>query len=402
MKINRLKSKFYWPLLSLFVLAGCSGNSVMKKEVHIKNPVDINRTSETISIPMAELKDLTAKFAPEDLLVQDLSTGDYLVRQLVDENQDGQPDEMLFQVAINANQEKVYDIIGEKNGSAKQPKSKLTTYSRFVPERIDDYAWENDKVAFRTFGPKAQQLTEEHKPGGTLTSGIDLWFKRVDYPIINKWYAGAVDSVNYYNTDRGEGCDAYHVGSSRGDGGIGVWQHDSLHVSKNFVSYKTIAEGPIRTVFELTYAPWSEYMIHETKRISLDLGSNFSKFVISLKPEKPVPNYTIGISMHERKGDVRLEPKEGWVRQWEPDGDSFVGEGIVVNPTRIDSAFAHVSKTPDQSQLLVVTQPNDSVLTYYAGFAWEKSGQVKSVDDWDAMLQKQAECLRNPLEVTIQ
>ena len=392
----------YWPLLSLFILAGCSGNKVLKKDVQVKNTLGFNRISETISIPMTKLKELTAKYSPKDLLVQDPSTGSYLVRQLVDKNQDGQPDELLFQVNIKANEEKTYEIIGKESGSEEQPHSKYTTFSRFVPERIDDYAWENDKVAFRTFGPKAQQLTEEHKPGGTLTSGIDLWFKRVDYPIINKWYAGAVDSVDYYNTDRGEGCDAYHVGSSRGDGGIGVWQDDSLYVSKNFVSYKTIAEGPIRTVFELTYAPWSKYMIHETKRISLDLGSNFSKFVISLKPEKPVPNYTIGISMHERKGEIKLEPKEGWVRQWEPDGDSFVGEGIVVDPAQIDSAFAHVSKTPDQSQLLVVTQPNDSVLTYYAGFAWEKSGQVKSVDDWDAMLQKKAECLRNPLEVTIQ
>lgn len=402
MKINRQKKLIYWPLLSLFLLAGCNGNMVTKKEVHVKNTLDFNRISETVSIPMAKLSDLTAKYSPKDLLVLDPSSGNYLVRQLIDENQDGQPDELLFQVSIKANEEKTYQIIGRENGAEEQPHSKYTTFSRFVPERIDDYAWENDKVAFRTFGPKAQQLTEEHKPGGTLTSGIDLWFKRVKYPIIDEWYAGAVDSVDYYNVDRGEGCDAYHVGSSRGDGGIGVWQDDSLHVSKNFVSYKTIARGPIRTVFELTYAPWSEYRIQETKRISLDLGSNFSKFVVSLKPEKPVPNITIGISMHERKGDVKLEPKEGWFRQWEKGADSFVGEGVVVNSARVDSAFTHISPTPDQSQIMVVTQPKDSVLTYYAGFAWVKSGQVKSVEGWDAMLQKQAERILHPLEVTIQ
>lgn len=152
----------------------------------------------------------------------------------------------------------------------------------------------------------------------------------------------------------------------------------------------------------MTYAPWSEYRIHETKRISLDLGSNFSKFVVSLKPEKPVPNITIGISMHERKGDIKLEPKEGWFRQWEKGADSFVGEGVVVNPARVDSAFTHISPTPDQSQIMVVTQPKDSVLTYYAGFAWKKSGQVNSVEDWDAMLQKQAERIQHPLKVTIQ
>ena len=27
------------------------------------------------------------------------------------------------------------------------------TYARFVPEREDDFAWENDLVAFRAYGP---------------------------------------------------------------------------------------------------------------------------------------------------------------------------------------------------------------------------------------------------------
>lgn len=186
MKINRKKILIYWPLFSLFLLAGCNGSTALKKEVRVKNTLDFNRISETVSIPMTKLKDLTAKYSPKDLLVQDPSTGNYLVRQLVDENQDGQPDELLFQVSIKANEAKTYQIIGRENGSEEQPHSKYTTFSRFVPERIDDYAWENDKVAFRTFGPKAQQLTEEHKPGGTLTSGIDLWFKRVKYPIIDE------------------------------------------------------------------------------------------------------------------------------------------------------------------------------------------------------------------------
>ena len=40
-------------------------------------------------------------------------------------------------------------------------------------------------------------------------------------------------------------------------------------------------------------------------------------------------------------------------------------------------------------------------LSYYAGFAWQKSGQVTNVADWDTLLQKQAKMLANPLKVTI-
>lgn len=133
----------------------------------------------------------------------------------------------------------------------------------------------NNKFAFRTFGSTAQKIIEDNIPGRTLSSGIDLWLKKVNYSIIDKWYAGNVKKSGYYHIDHGEGYDPCHVGESRGTGGIGVWEVDTLHTSKNFIAYRTIAIGPLRTVFELDYELWSEYGIKETKRISLDLGSNF-------------------------------------------------------------------------------------------------------------------------------
>jgi hypothetical protein len=40
-------------------------------------------------------------------------------------------------------------------------------------------------------------------------------------------------------------------------------------------------------------------------------------------------------------------------------------------------------------------------LTYYAGFAWLKSGQIGSMADWEAMLRHKAQCIAHPLEVKI-
>ncbi|MEY3896376.1 MAG: hypothetical protein RLZZ214_1896, partial [Verrucomicrobiota bacterium] len=49
--------------------------------------------------------------------------------------------------------------------------AKPRAFARFVPERSDDFAWENDLVAFRTYGPALRP--------GPENSGIDCWFKRV-------------------------------------------------------------------------------------------------------------------------------------------------------------------------------------------------------------------------------
>ncbi|QBG48089.1 DUF4861 domain-containing protein [Verrucomicrobia bacterium S94] len=47
------------------------------------------------------------------------------------------------------------------------------TFCRYVPERADDFVWENDKAAFRMYGPTFLKGKED--------SGIDCWLKRVDY-----------------------------------------------------------------------------------------------------------------------------------------------------------------------------------------------------------------------------
>ncbi len=242
---------------------------------------------------------------------------------------------------------------------------------------------------------------EEGKEGGTLSSGIDLWLKKVNYSIIDSWYTKNVTAPGYYHIEHGEGYDPYHVGSSRGTGGTGIWEKDSLHISKNYTKYRLIATGPLRTIFELDYAPWSKYGVTETKRISLDLGSNFSKFENTISSSNPIPNYTIGITLHKENGTVNIDTQKGIFRHWEPIDNSFVGEGIVIDPKVVKSEMDYRSKAVDQSQILIETAPKNNILTYYAGFAWTGSGQVQSVKDWDVMLEKQAQIIQNPLLVSI-
>lgn len=386
-------------LFGLMSAIGCIGANSLhaQNSIQIKNTLDFPRT-EVVSIPVSNLQSFLNKNKESDLRIKD-NGNKYLPIQWIDNDGDGKSDELLFQANIEGNKTNSYTIVADAKTPV--PESKLTTYSRLVPERVDDYAWENDKIAFRVYGPKGQKEALAGVNGSTLSSGVDIWLKRTDQPIINKWYKGYMTDPMYYHKDtRGEGYDPYHVGNSRGTGGTGIWKNDSLQVSQNFVTSKTIAEGPLRTVFELTYNPWSEYGVKETKRISLDLGSNFSKFESTFKAEKQVPNYTIGVTLHKNEGEAKLNDKSGYYLHWEKIDDAFVGEGIVVDPKIVEKSIAFTSKTPDQSNLLVITKPQQK-LVYYAGFAWQKSGQVQTQKDWEALLQKQSKIIANPLLIKI-
>ena len=373
-----------------------SAHDILK--IKVKNDLNFNRT-EVVSVPYNKLYPLLKKYPATSIRVKQKRSGNIIPLQWVDNNRDGvADDELLFKADVAGKGSENYVVIVDS--ILPIPTAKTQTYCRFVPERSDDFAWENDKVAFRVYGQKGQQEARAGVQGSTLSSGIDLWLKRVDYPVIDKWYAGHVKSPGYYHTDLGEGYDSYHVGVSRGTGGIGVWVNDSLMVSDNFSGYRVIATGPLRTIFELDYYPWSDYVVHETKRVSLDAGSNFSKFEISLTVDVPVPNFAVGISLHENKGETKLETNKGWFRHWEAIDDSFLGEGIVIDPSTVSDAFTHVNKVTDQSNLLVLAKPT-KYLTYYAGFAWQKSGQVNSVSDWDVMLEKQSQIIAHPLIVLV-
>ena len=370
-------------------------------EINVFNKLDLDRNSETIEIDLKQIPTLLAQFPADQIVVKDGATDQIVLSQLIDLDEDGKPDQLIFQTDIGANAHKHFHLEGN-DGQSDLPKSSISTYARFVPERIDDFAWENDRVAFRTYGPTAQQITESGKPGGTLSSGIDCWLKRVDYPIIDKWYKQDLQEGKSYHQDHGEGLDNYHVGPSRGTGGIVIWDDGILLTSKNFQSWKIIANGPIRTIFELDYGTWDagDLKVQEIKRISIDLGSNLFKNTLLIGNADELPNVTLGITLHEKAGQVNVDEEQGWFRYWEPHDGSELSTAIVVDPDQMLEFIDHRVEEKDLSNLLVVCEP-DQELTYYAGFAWKKSNQFSSTEAFDEYLANFAARLANPLEVSI-
>ncbi|MBC8085309.1 MAG: DUF4861 domain-containing protein [Hymenobacter sp.] len=399
---------FCVPALGVFLATGLLSLAPPAPEslgFTVRNKLRLNRRAETIALPATRLTSLIRQYGAKNLLVKD-AAGQVIVSQAVDENGDGTIDELLLQTDIKASATLRFTVTGAPNGESRQPKSLYTTYSRLVPERTDDYTWENERVAFRTYGPEAERLVVAKQPGGTLTSGMDCWLKRVPYSIIDKWYAENVKAAGYYHIDHGEGYDPYHVGDSRGFAGIGIWENDSLYVSRNFTGYKTLASGPIRTLFELSYAPWpaNGRTVTEKKILSLDLGSNLTRFEEHISADKPLPNVTIGTTLHAEpkgvQGQVKGEPKQGWFRYWEPMDDAFLGTGVVLAPRDIQDWQDRRTKAKEQSHLLVMATPKNNKLVCYAGFGWTKSGQFKTAAEWDQYLAEFAQRLASPLEVT--
>ncbi|AWG23542.1 DUF4861 domain-containing protein [Flavobacterium faecale] len=362
--------------------------------VKVKNVLNKERSLETVTLTKIFLNTNDLK----NLGVRDKKTGKLLVTQLVDNDGDGTMDELLFQPVVAAKSTQEFEVLTVSD--QEKPKSIDYCYSRFVPERTDDYTWENNKVAFRVYGPVAQKMIEDKVKGGTLSSGVDAWLKRVDYSIINKWYKKVVDKTGSYHEDTGEGLDNFHVGSSRGVGGIAVKGKEGYYFGKNYTEYKTITTGPIRTSFYLNYADWDAdgNEIVESKIISLDYGSRMSKFETSLKGTKTI---AAGLTLHEKKGKVTGNKKNGWVSYFEPIGDSEIGTAIVATKEYFCDFETYDTPKADLSNAFANLKVKNNKVVYYAGHGWKKQGDIKNVTEWENYLNQFSENINHPLVVSL-
>ena len=384
-----------------FILLGSMTISAQKaiktKTIIITNSLKTDRQFETVALSRKAIG-LENALDIEKFGVQELGTKTFLVSQWVDEDGDGIVDELLFQPRINALETKKFQVV--LNTETKSKTIEISCYSRFVPERTDDYAWENNKVAFRTYGPLAQKMVEDKIKGGTLTSGIDAWLKRVEYPVINKWYEKYTNGTGTYHKDTGEGLDNFHVGASRGIGGVAVKIDTTYFYSKNFISWKTITTGPIRTSFILTYADWDAAgnKITEVKHISLDYGSFLSRFEIAVSGTKEL---STGITLHNNDGKTEGNLKEGWIDYWQPLDDSELGTGIVFPKNTMISFEKYVVANKDLCNLYATLKVKENKVVYYSGFGWKKQGEFTTKEAWETYLGKFANKINNPLLIVI-
>ncbi len=378
--------------------------------VTVTHDLDAARLSETITIPWVEVNRALPGALLQHIAVKD-ATGQvlpYQVTNIAPEAKDPKGigiayGELIFQHDFAAG-EKSATFTVEKT-EAVAPVFPTKVFARYVPERLDDFAWENDKVAHRTYGP-ALGAPDEPKTGKEVlvTSGLDIWCKRVTYPIVDRWYNKGHD---HYHKDEGEGMDLYQVGTSRGCGGTGVWDGQKLYVGRNYKTWKVIANGPIRAIFELTYDAWdvNGLKVTETKRFTVDAGHNLdridSTFTVVAGAAKEL---TVAIGVNKNSGDKGQDAKatvaqnqaEGWFTQWEVQKtNGSLGEAIIV-PADLQG-FAEDAVNHLVLAKVVSGQP----LRYYVGAGWTKSGDFSSEEDWKAYVAAVAARIRAPVKVTL-
>jgi rhamnogalacturonyl hydrolase YesR len=242
-------------------------------------------------------------------------------------------------------------------------------YAAFMPQRKDDFAWENDRIGFRVYGPALEAT-------GEISSGLDVWVKRTRKPIIEKWFYLAD-----YHKDHGEGLDMYKVGPARGCGGTGIWRDGKAYVANNFITWRIVENGPSRVTFELTYAPYDAagIKIRETRLISLETGMNLNRIENRFDWDGGSEELQAIVGIVKRPGGGPPDfAKDGsWMAYWEPEqkGNGTIGCGAVM------TSPAQSVDTPEQA-FLRTTVKRGRPLVYYAGAGWTKSGDFPSKELW--------------------
>ncbi len=375
--------------------------------ITVTHDLDSPRRAETIAVPWTAVQNALPGALLQKIAVKD-SAGRVLPYQVTNiDPQAKDPEgkgiaygELIFQHDFAAG-EKSAGFTVEKTETV-APVFPTRVFARYVPERLDDFAWENDRVAHRTYGPA---LGEPAAPGSNkevlVTSGLDIWSKRVDYPIVDRWYNKGHD---HYHKDEGEGMDMYQVGKSRGCGGTGVWDGKNLHVGRNYKTWKILANGPIRAVFELTYEPWDAngVKVSEVKRFTVDAGHNLDRLDSTFSFEG-TNDIVAAIGLHnnpaDRGQDAKVETRQnsaaGILSQWiVQNSNGSLGTAIVLPRSTLEG-FAEDTL----NQLVLVKATSGTPIRYYVGAGWTRSGHFPTKESWDAYVAEFARRINSPVRI---
>ena len=375
--------------------------------VTVSHDLDMARPSETITIPWADVNKALPNALIQRIAVKD-AQGRVLAHQVTnvapqakDPNNVGIAyGDLIFQHSFASGEKSATFTVEKTDTLAPVFPSKVS--ARHVQERLDDFAWENDKIAHRTYGPALAAPA----PAGSgkevlVTSGLDIWFKRVPYPIVDRWYNKGHD---HYHHDEGEGMDMYNVGRSRGAGGVGVWDGKALYTSTNYAQWKVLANGPIRAIFELRYNGWDAAgtQVSETKRFTVDAGHQFDTIDSTFTFSGPA-QLEIAAGLNKTPTDKGQNP----VIQVERDGKSHALLQWVEQST--NGAFGTAIILPTSTgyaedalnQLIVAPAVSGKPVRYLAGAAWSRAGDITTREQWQACVAQAAARLNSPVRVVL-
>lgn len=380
--MEMMKRYFYTAFVLLLVAVGAKAQSAREIQLNIKCPASRSGVSpELVSIKWSTLLAKNANLISKEFVVVD-QNGAELPYQL-EYKGSTEVQNLLVPLSVAAGKSIMLKI---RPGKPAPIISKV--YGRYVPERKDDFAWENDRIAFRMYG-KALESTNEN------AYGIDVWAKRTDKMILDKWY-----KTGDYHADHGDGLDYYSVGFTLGAGDVAPYVGEQIGFSKNYRKWKILDNGPLRFSFQLDYDEWqvAGMPVRVTKIYTLDAGSQLNRvdatFHFSNK-ENMLP-IVVGIVKRKEPGVISMVDQSGITSYWEPEhgADGILGIGTITLQNS-------VSIETDTHLLQKAIAKNGVSLSYYTGAAWNKAGVITNAEEWLNYLQAFKKRITSPLIITI-
>ena len=305
-----------------------------------------------------------------------------------------------------------------------QPMKVFVTGKQY-PERVDDIAWENDRTAYRVYGPALQR-------SGERAFGVDVWLKNTPDLEVSKRYATElgnhsqiealkaagktdeafqVEIATTYHFDHGYGLDCYKVGPSLGCGAPALMDGKELILPYCYASYKILDNGPLRFTVELTYNPTEikgGKNVVEHRIISLDKGSNFNKAVVWYDGLSKTRDVAAGVVVHAEDTESVVLGKN-FVQYADPtDNPSKQNFQIFVAtlfPEGDVTTTKLMSKKPANGIAghavgVLKNYKSGNRFTYYFGSAWSKN-DVRTQREWQLRIDEFLEALATPLHVNV-
>lgn len=382
-------------LLALLTATLFSSANAQQAKLTVTNPSDQQRL-EVVEADLQAINKLLDTTNDEPLIVKN-ALGQ---QQDYQKSYDGK---LLMYVAVQPHSTAEFTIERGKPSAFKP-----FVFGRLFPERIDDFAWENDKSAYRVYGPALQRTGEK-------SFGTDVWTKSTSELVLEHRYKMHLEGVakrdslrkagnkhesdsmyiaTSFHHDHGCGMDVYSVGPSLGCGAPALMKNGELIYPYCFKDYKILDNGPLRFTVELTYHPNSDG-ITEHRLITLDRGSHYNKATVWYDGIKQPTDWASGVVLN---GEGQLALGEDYVLYADPTDNPKVHQSQiyvgVLFPHGIDESM--MLKGNKNHGIGIVRKYSGKPYTYYFGSAWS-CYDVKTFAEWQLLANNYLHNIKNPL-----
>lgn len=426
-------------IIMLLALAGSNYSYAQQATVVVNNPTDAQR-QELVEVNISDVKAKLAGIAPKkgEAYIVKNKRGQQIGSQIT---HDGK---LLIDASIRPHGSATYYI-----SIGKPYPQKVWTTGALYKMRKDDIAWENDRCAYRVYGPALQRT-------GERSFGTDIWAKNTPDTVVYERYvmdkqgnvdgdkvdekvkseerkmknlSGAaleaqkakikalkaesyeIDVTTSFHLDHGNGLDPYRVGATLGLGAPSLMIGNQQFLPYCYKTYKILDNGPLRFTVELTYNPSTigdMQNVVEHRIISLDKGSNFNKMTVWYEGLTHPTDFATGFPIHEEDTETKTFAKD-YVSYADPtdnievnNSQVFVG---VLFPNGINNTYYQLFDKKHDGATghalgLKRGLKNAEKYSYYFGAAWSKY-DVRSYTEWQIRIKEFLEALKTPLQVKL-